>query len=249
MKHDFLDRYSRLSSTIHSLDPRAKILAFGCAILIMATEPRGELLAFAAYYPGVLVPLAASRLPLHFVAKRLLIAAPVVLAAAIMLPLSALVAGDAGPLGGPREALFGAFSLALRAFAALILLTLLGSTSRFHRLLWGLRRLGMPRQLGVVCALMYRYIFILSDELLRTTMARQSRSAGGLRVSRASVYGHQAAVIFLRGWERAERIHGAMLARGFSGEFPGLEQPRFAMQDALFTASCILFFLTARIMI
>jgi cobalt/nickel transport system permease protein len=235
MKHDFLDRHADLDSPIHRVDPRAKLLGIGLAIALVASEPPGELLPFAAYYPALFVLLAISRIPASFFAQRVAVAAPFVLAAALALPLSSWLGPelDASPIARVAPAAL-ASSLALRAFAAVLLLTLLGSSGRFHELLWGLRRFGMPGPIGALCALVYRYAFILTDETLRTTMARVSRTPGRLATNRFVVFGHQTATVFLRGWQRAQRVHGAMLSRGFTGEFPLARPRRFRFTDGLF---------------
>lgn len=239
MKHDFIDRYSDIDSPIARRDPRAKLIAVLGAILIIATEPRGELLAFAWYAPLVLMGVLVSRLPLTLYAARLAIAAPFVLGAAALLPLSSWLAGGLAPAGNIEHAMLIGSSLVARASCAVLLLSLLASSTRFSDLLWGLRRLGMPPLVGTVSALMYRYAFILQDEVLRTNMARASRTPDRLAEGAVAVYGAQAATVFLRGWERAHRVHGAMLARGFNGEYPGLREHRFRASDAVFVIACL----------
>jgi cobalt/nickel transport system permease protein len=138
-------------------------------------------------------------------------------------------------------------SVLLKAYAGIILLTLLTSTSRFDHLLWGLRRLKAPEILHVIATLMYRYIFILLDEWRRTTQARQIRTPYGLRVGRVSLFGKHVALVFIRGWERAERVQAAMTVRGFSGEFPLAHVSRFQAADALFLALMMVSFLGVRL--
>jgi cobalt/nickel transport system permease protein len=247
VKHDFLDKHARLDSPLHRRDPRAKAIAILGTILVVVSEPRGALLPFLPYVAGFLVLALASRIPAGFFSRRLLLALPFVLSAAALYPLSVLTAGDLAPLGGTEEALRIAASIALRALIAVLYLTLLGSTTRFHDLLWGLRKLGMPPTLGVLCALMYRYAFILSDEMLRTSLARASRTPDAPRSGRIAAAGSQAAMVFLRGWERAQRVHGAMMARGFTGEFPVIARHRFGLEDGLFTASVLICALAVRL--
>lgn len=246
MKHDFLDRYATLDSPLHRRDPRAKIVAAMAAILCVASEPRGEIAAYALYAVLAIAAAAVSRLPPSLFAQRLLLVAPFVAAAGALLPLSAVLAGDLSPVADPHTSLRLVGSLVLRALCAVLLLTLLASSTRFTDLLWGLRRLGMPGLIGVVSALMYRYAFILTDELLRTTMARVSRTPGGLVTSRVSAYGAQAATVFVRGWERAQRVHGAMLARGFDGEYRGLSGHKFGLADGFLVALSLVSFAAVR---
>jgi len=246
MKHDYPDRYCGLDSPLHKLDPRAKIFGFTAAILIIVSEPRGNIFPFPLYFLLIGTFLLLSRIPLAFILRRCLIALPFILAAALLLPLSLALDGSPG-----TEVTSGTWayslSIILKALAALTLLALLTSLDKFHRLIKGLRAVGLPAVFGVLAALMYRYIFILNDERLRTQRARISRTPGRLRTGRFRVIGNQAAVIFLRSWERAHLVYQAMLARGFDGSFPEYEDMSFRKRDALFLCSVILIFLAIRL--
>ncbi|MBD3412925.1 MAG: cobalt ECF transporter T component CbiQ [Candidatus Aminicenantes bacterium] len=236
MKHDYLDKYSRLDSFIHKLDPRVKLICFFLAVVAVVSEPRGDLTGFPFYYLLIILLLAASRIPLSFVLKRCLIASPFIVMAAGVLPLSYLLSPGASASPSSAESMwFHPLSILLKAYAAVILLTLLSSTEKFHRLLNGLQKLKFPPVLGVMSALMYRYIFILNDEMLRTTRARKSRTPGKSRISRFRIYGNQAALIFLRGKKRAQDVYNAMMSRGFQGEFQEYNGFRLKLRDGLFS--------------
>ncbi len=255
MKYDFIDRFSHLNSLLHRRDPRAKIAGVLFAVIVIASAPRGHLEQFAGFYLLIAVLLAVSKIPLRFVGSRCLLASPFIVMAAL-LPFLSLWLEGAAPGSPPlssaagyenTEALQFALSVLLKAYAAIILLTLLTSTSRFDHLLWGLRRLKAPEILHVIATLMYRYIFILLDEWRRTTQARQIRTPYGLRVSRVSLFGKHVALVFIRGWERAERVQAAMTVRGFRGEFPLARVSRFQTADALFLVLLIASFLGVRL--
>ncbi|MFC2157679.1 cobalt ECF transporter T component CbiQ [Acidobacteriota bacterium] len=245
MKHDYFDKYCGLGSFIHLLDPRTKILTFLAAIGIIVSEPRGDILPFMFYYTLLITLLGISRIPLSFVLKRCLIAFPFILMAAIGLPLSHL-AGSTGSSTFTTQMAFSSLSIVLKAVGAVIILVLLTSTSKFQMLLKGMRSLRMPPVLGVMSALMYRYLFILNDERLRTNRARESRTPGRLRLNRFKVLGHQVALVFLRSWSRAHTVYYSMLSRGFQGEFPGFSPLKFHWQDGLFFLVCISSLLTVR---
>jgi cobalt/nickel transport system permease protein len=159
--------------------------------------------------------------------------------------LSYVLSQETAPLS--RELwLYHPLSILLKAYAAIILLTLLTSTEKFHRLLKGLRTLKFPPVLGIMSALMYRYIFILNDERLRTNRARVCRLAGKPRTSSFRIYGNQAALIFLRGKKRAQDIYNAMLARGFTGEFPEYDAFRLHTADWIFLGVVVISFTGVR---
>lgn len=242
MKYGFLDQHAGLDSPIHRLDPRAKLLFFFGAALVVASEPAGEVAAFP-YYAALILGLAwASRVPLLYLAARWAAAAPFVVLAAL-LPWVAAALG-AEPVDSPEN--FAA-SIVLRAWGAITLLILLTAATHFARLLWAMRKLRAPASLSVIVTLMYRYVFILLDEWRRISQARDCRSAGVLRGSKASFYAKQIAMVFLRGWERAERVHWAMAVRGFRGWFPLLDAPRFRPADLGFLVLGLASFLAVRV--
>ena len=102
---------------------------------------------------------------------------------------------------------------------------LLAFTTPFHDLVDALRELRLPRILISIISFMYRYLAVLTDEGSRMLRARDARSAlgdgrgGGSIRWRATVTGRMVGSLFLRAYERSERIYAAMQARGFEGEF------------------------------
>ncbi len=249
MRHGFFDRYSGRDSLLHRRDPRAKVIALAVACLCMVSEPRGDLLPFWCYFPFVFVLIVLSRIPVRFFLKRCLIAAPFIVMAALLLPLSHSPVGIASESALVLPYVDDMLSIFFRAFGAVLVITLITSTERFHRLLRGLQELKMPRLLGLLSALMYRYIFIIHDEWLRTNIARKSRTPGKLQLSRVSVYGRQIALIFIRSWERAENVYQAMAARGFDGAFPVSGALVFRSADWLFLVGVSSAFIVVRLWI
>jgi cobalt/nickel transport system permease protein len=249
MKHSFLDKHCGLDSPVHSIDPRAKFLAAFSAILIIVSEPHGRLMPFVFYGMIIFWLAAISKIPAGYILKRCLIVSPFIIIAAVSYPLSSPGSGshETGQL--LTADIRSGLSIFMKAFFALVLLILLTSSGRFHRLLAGLRKLGMPRLPGVISALMYRYVFILHDELLRTTRARDSRMPGKIRISRVKVYGNQAAMIFIRSMERSQIIYNSMLSRGFTGEFPDVDSMKLRSRDVVLSISFVLLLLAVRTLI
>jgi cobalt/nickel transport system permease protein len=247
VKHSFIDKYSHLDTFIHRLDPRIKITGLFSFILILVSEPRGNLFPFIFYGLIIILLVAASRVPIRFILKRCLVVSPFILLAAAFYPLSSMITGE--PSGPDAFALEYrvAISIILKAFSAIILLTILVSTSKFSDLLGGLRRLKMPGMVCIVLALMYRYIFILTDEALKTGIARESRTPGKLRMNKFRVYGNQFAMIFLRSMDRSGTIYNSMLSRGFTGEFPGMPGNKISIREAVLLVLFIMILLTIRL--
>ena len=202
MRHDFLDRYSRLASPVHALPAWLKALATLTLVMAMAV-------ARPSWWPALVVATALlvagawlSRIPAGFLLRRLLLLEPVVVVVATL----ALWQSD----GGMRFALLVARSTL--SLAALILFT---NTTPFGEVLELLRRCRVPSLLVTVLALMYRYVFVLVDEAARLQRARASRafSRSAARSWRSVASG--AGQLFVRSSERAERVFTAMCARGW----------------------------------
>ena len=125
--------------------------------------------------------------------------------------------------------------------AAFILVGVTGFTS----ICQAIERLGMPTVFAAQLLFLYRYIFVLADEGARVSRARELRSCGtkGAGIgSHGSLIGH----LLLRTWQRAERIHMAMLVRGFNGEFHSSRQSVFGLPELRFVLGWIVLFIFLR---
>ncbi|MFO7615481.1 MAG: cobalt ECF transporter T component CbiQ [Bacteroidales bacterium] len=220
MRHSFLDKYSNVSSPVHKMDPVMKLLAALLIILAIVSQPPDNLMPFAIYGILLLLLVSLSKIPVVFVMKRVLIILPFVVFAAAFYPISVKLSDRSIDLSFHHPAVLKGISIFLKAVLSVMVLIILVSTERFHQLLGALRRLKMPAAVCITSALMYRYIFILADESMKTSLARQSRTPGKIKQDRLKVLGNQMAVIFIRSWERAKMIYNSMLSRGFTGDFP-----------------------------
>ncbi len=128
---------------------------------------------------------------------------------------------------------------------------LLTATTRFPDLLHGLRHLLVPRALVAIIAFMYRYLFVLGDEAHRLLRAREARSAqpqtagsGPSLRWRTRVVGNMIGQLFLRGYERSDRVYAAMVARGYQGDFLTLNPHKVRVEDWLIGLSTLILLLT-----
>jgi len=240
----FLDPYRPDDSPLHRLDARVKLVLALAFILAVALAPVGRWPAYILFLALALSAAILSRLGAGFAARRALLALPFALAA---LPLAFSTPGM--PLAGIHV---GAWSLqvtdaGMERLASIVLKSwlsvqagvLLAATTPFPDLLMAMRAIHIPRLLVAIFGLMWRYLFVLADEALRLTRARDARSGsldGVARSSvlwRAQVTGHMAGSLFLRGYERSERIYHAMLARGYDGEVRALPVPPLQGRERL----------------
>jgi len=113
-----------------------------------------------------------------------------------------------------------------------------------HALCAGLAALGTPRVFTAQLLFLWRYAFVLGGEGARMATAREAR--GGRGSPTLAVYGSLAGHLLLRAFERAERIHRAMLARGFDGEIRAYRVLRWGTSDTVFVVGWVAFFVAAR---
>ena len=228
----FLDPYRPRRSPVHHLDARVKLVLALAFILSCALTPNG---AWPIYLLMLALTLSAallSELGIGFVLKRAALALPFVLAALplvftasderlLSIPLGSLTIGISAP------GLVRFLSIALKSWISVQAAILLASTTQFPDLLTAMRAIRIPRLLVAIFGLMWRYLFVLVDEVLRLTRARAARSGhsertgvrpGGSWTWRARVTGGMAGNLFIRAIERSDRIYMAMLSRGYDGE-------------------------------
>ena len=202
MRHDFLDRYSRLESPVHRLPAGIKLGAALLLVLLIALAPLPAHWFFVTVAAGLLGTALAARIPFGYLGKRLLLIEPFVLG---MAALTLLQPGGRAVFAG----------IVVRSTLCLVTMVLLANTTPFTELLRLLRRARMPTLLVTTLALMYRYLFVLMDETERMNRARHSRTFTRRRwrvwKNLASVIGQ----LFVRSTERAEQIYAAMCARGW----------------------------------
>ncbi len=138
-------------------------------------------------------------------------------------------------------------SILLRAILTASVAIILVAVTGFPAICEALEKLGMPKVFAVQLLFLYRYIFVLTDEGVRTARARQLRTFGkrgfGMRQF-GSMVGH----LLLRTWDRAERIHMAMLARGFTGEFHTTRPPsQLGRAELFFMGGWVALFILLRL--
>ena len=200
--------------------------------------PVGNWAAFGLFALLVALLMIVARVPLLKLLRRALIVLPFVLPAVLFLPF--LHGGDVlwqGQIGGwhltlGRTGLVLAGTVVLKAALSALSLGVLTATTRMTDLLTGLDKMGTPRLLTALFGFMYRYLFVLGDEALRLKAGRDVRYYGGLKMGISSV-GHMAGSLFLRSYDRAERVYGAMLLRGYDGTHRSLSPLRVGITDIL----------------
>ncbi len=217
-----------------SIDPAAKLITFLGAGIIVATTSSLKPAAFIAYLAiaaALLVGCGARGRPVW---KRLLVVSPVVLLSGGM---RAWQAGDAA----------AGIIVVAKAGIVILLFAILTTTTPLSVLLPAMRRMGLPNAVGSVIALMERYVHLMGEELRRMYRARASRTVHAMpAMSRFQSEGRLFGALLLRSWNRSDRVYHAMLARGFTGDWPKGKSRQWGLREIGFLGATLAGFGLAR---
>jgi cobalt/nickel transport system permease protein len=211
-------------SLVHRLRPDAKVAATLAFVLAVVATPRTAFLAFAVDAALVAVVARTAAVPLPVLGRRLVIEAPFG-AFAVFLPL----VGEAPHtevlgLSLSVPGLWAAWNILVKGTLGVAATTLLATTTSIPELLCGLDRLRVPRAFTAIAGFMVRYGEVIVGEVRRMRIARLSRAYDPRWIWQGRAVAASAGTLFIRSFERGERIHVAMLSRGFTGELPAAAQ-------------------------
>ncbi|MDO8964126.1 MAG: cobalt ECF transporter T component CbiQ [Coriobacteriia bacterium] len=241
-----LDRLASQDTAVHRVDPRAKVLTTFVFLICVVSFGKYELLAMLPFLLFPVALVSEGNLPARYILSRLLVAAPFALVVGVFNPLldREIFAhiGSLGIAGGWVSYASIILRFLLTTAAAIVLV---GTTS-MSGVCNALERLGVPDVLSTQLLLLYRYIFVLGEEVMRMARARALRSFGG-RGMGPSVYAQMLGHLLLRTYARAQRIYLAMKSRGFDGHVRALRRLRFTGADVAFLLGWSAFFVLARV--
>ena len=240
MHSSLLDVYQPREGLIHRLDPRVKILVTLFFILTAVSLPEAAWLSLGMLLLIMTLLSWAAQLGIFYTLRRAFVALPFVLAALAIPfltpgPVLWVVPGVGWTL--TTTGLIRFLTIVGRTWIAVQAGILLSAITSVPDLLWGLKELRVPRLIVAIVGFMVRYLFVLADEVMRMLRARASRSPKLAGVKRPGIFwqgrvaGMMVGSLFLRSLERSERVHAAMLSRGYDGEMRVLEQPTMLALD------------------
>ncbi len=207
-------------SALHRLPAEAKVLAAVATVLAIVATPRDAFWAFGAYAVVLVAVAASARLPLGSVLRRLRIETPF-LAFALFLPVVGTDPRvDVLGLSLSQEGLWAGWNIAVKGTLGVLVAVLLSSSTPVTELLRGCERLHAPKVLVAIAGFMVRYLDVVVGEAGRMRVARVSRGDDPRWLWQARATAATAGTLFVRSYERGERVHLAMLARGYSGAMP-----------------------------
>ncbi|MFE3738042.1 cobalt ECF transporter T component CbiQ [Streptomyces sp. NPDC059134] len=216
--------YRHGHSPVHALPPHCKLAAVFCFVLVVVSTPRAAVWAFALYAALLAGVAAVARIPAGVLLRRMLIEVPFV-AFAVLMPF--VVPGEqirvAGvPLSVPG--LWDAWNVLAKGTLGVAASVILASTTELRALLLGLQRLRLPPLLVQIATFMIRYGDVITDEMRRMSIARRSRGFEARGVRQWGVLAKSAGALFIRAYERGERVHLAMVSRGYTGTMPVIDE-------------------------
>lgn len=253
MSFHHLDQFAQVGSAVTRVPPAGRLVGTVALALAVATLPPHAWPQLGLLAVVSLTLLGVARIPPAAVLTRLAWPLALVLLAsgALLVVIPGEPIARLGPLIVTAQGSDRFASVLGRAMVALLPAVLLVSTTSFPELLQALRDLRVPSAVATALGLAYRLLYLTVDELERLQRAARSRNAGGGAARRRHLFAAMAAATLGRAYDRAERTHAAMLARGFRGTLPLLHAtpwtPAAAMHVAVLCALALAVAASARL--
>ncbi|KGN42825.1 cobalt ECF transporter T component CbiQ [Knoellia aerolata] len=208
------------TSVVHRLPAHAKLVGLLLFVLLVVALPRdahGHRLAMLGVAFAV---VAATRVPWRHVLARLVVETPFVVFALVLPFVAVGPTMRVGPVTVSRDGVEAGLALLLTATTSVLMAVAFATTTSSRDLVRGLQRLGVPDRLVQILAFMVRYLGVVGSQAQRMKVARESRAFAPRSVRSWPVVAASAGALFIRSYERGERVHLAMLSRGYTGRMP-----------------------------
>ncbi|WP_157254703.1 cobalt ECF transporter T component CbiQ [Nonomuraea typhae] len=212
------------ASPVHRLPAQCKLPAVLAFAIVVVATPREAFWAFGGYLLLLAGVAAVARVPVTYVARRMVIELPFVVFA-FLIPVIGM--GERTTVLGLSlsvPGLWAAWNILAKATLGVIASILLAATTEPRAILMGAQRLRVPQLLVQIAMFMLRYMDVIMDEMRRMKVARESRGFVARDVRHIPVIARSAGALFIRSYERGERVHLAMLSRGYDGQMPVLQE-------------------------
>ncbi|HTY91500.1 MAG TPA: cobalt ECF transporter T component CbiQ [Methanocella sp.] len=254
------ESYTRKNGLLQSLDPRVKLISI--IALIVAVSITGDWKILLLVYFLTLVFAYMSKIEVSFFIKRVWLFIPI-FAGIIALPMifNVFLPGDSlvtlvtlgqgakiGPFLLPetiaitRQGLMGATVFTLRVATCVSAGVLLFITTPRDLFFKSLRSVGVPRVYVLTLDMCYRYIFLFADLIGAFYTAKKSRSIKTMPLIEEQKWvGGRIGYTFIKAMDMGEKVHGAMVSRGYRGDVKIMDDFRMRRRDYVALA-CVLAF-------
>jgi len=219
--HDVGERlYLHRHTVVHSLPSHLKIIAALSFILIVVSTPVTQWGAFVAYFLWLFVVVRIAQIPYGTLFKRALIEIPFIFFAILMPFFGSGETIQVGPFELYREGLIAGAGIVVKGTLGVMTAIILSTSTTAREILRGLERLRLPVLMVQIASFMLRYVNVVNDEMERMKIAQESRGFEATGMKSWRVLATAAGALFIRSYERGERVHLSMLSRGYEGVLP-----------------------------
>ncbi|MEV4622085.1 cobalt ECF transporter T component CbiQ [Asanoa sp. NPDC049573] len=207
-------------SRVHRLPAEVKIVATLLFTIVVVITPREKFAAFAGYALLLVGVMALARVRPLWLLKRATIELPFIVLA-VALPFAGH--GERVHWLGMSlsvDGLHGAWNIFAKGTLGVLASLLLAASTTARDLLVGLDRLRCPQVFTQIATFMLRYLDILADDARRMRVARLSRGYDPRFLWQVKAFAVGVGALFIRSYERGERVYLAMVSRGYTGSLP-----------------------------
>lgn len=223
--------YVHEHSPLHRLAPEVKVLAACGFVLAVAITPREAIGAFVIYATVVATLVRIARLPARFVLSRIAGVLPFVVFAFFIPFIASGERVDVLGVSVSTEGLWSAWGIVAKATLGVAITVVLAGSTEVADMLRGMSRLRVPETLTAIAGFMVRYLEVIGGELSRMRTAMTARGYNPRWVTQTRPIAMSAGALFVRSYERGERVHAAMVARGYTGSMPELTNSRASARE------------------
>ncbi|MFC7548022.1 cobalt ECF transporter T component CbiQ [Plantactinospora sp. GCM10030261] len=209
-------------SPVHRLAPEVKIVAMVAFTLAVVATPRHAFWAFVAYAVLVAVVARLAGIGARWLLTRSLIEVPFVLFAVALPIIGTGERVDVPGMSLSVDGLYGGWNIVAKGTLGVLASLLLAATTSMRDLIVGLDRLRCPQIITQIATFMLRYLDVLIGEARRMRVARISRGDDPRFLWQLRGFAAGVGALFLRAFERGERVYLAMVSRGYTGRMPAV---------------------------
>jgi len=234
MVKTMIEEISGNDSIVYRLDPRVKIVI---AILfsVLAAVSNRFVVLIAAFVVGIII-LFSTGIQIKEVFKRLVPVNTLLIFLWLFLPFT--FAGEhlfsIGPLTGTREGVLFAFRITIKSNSIMLMLITLAASTSIFTIGHAMHQLGMPKKLVHLFFFTYRYLHVMYKEytrLINSMKIRGFKPKTDLHTYKS--YAYLIGMLLVRGFDRSQRVHNAMICRGFRGKLYSLSSFSISKADII----------------
>lgn len=207
-------------SPVHRAPAHVKLLVLLGFVLTVVATPREWYAAYAVFLVVLLGVIAVARVPYGYLAKRMVVEVPFVVFAVLMPFVATGPRTEVLGVSVSEAGLLAAWALLAKGTLGVLASLTLAATTEPTAVLAGLQRLRMPELLVQIMGFMIRYLDVVTSEMGRMMTSMRSRGCEPRSPRHWPALARSLGALFIRSYERGERVHLAMVSRGYTGRLP-----------------------------